>query len=100
MSNERQSFGVYVERVGIWAIAAIALWFGATVRDLTKEVGALREQLATVIAEKKNDTVRVDRIEKDMTGVKNDVNDLYALHQWSLETFHGAKVPKAFHRKN
>ena len=60
----------------------------------------IREQLATVIAEKKNDTVRVDRIEKDMAGVKSDVNDIYTLHQWSLETFHGAKVPKAFHRKN
>lgn len=110
MSNERSSDqlhpGLLIKIIG----ALLATLMGVvgfvvnkaanSMQDLTKEVGALREQLAEVVAEKKGEVARVDRIEKDVTGVKNDVNDLYTLHQWSLETFHGAKVPKAFHRKN
>ena len=51
VDRRHMSWGVALERAGIWAIALIAVWFGTTVRDLTKEVSGLREQLAGVIAE-------------------------------------------------
>ena len=93
-------WGVALERAGIWAIALIAVWFGTTVRDLTKEVSGLREQLAGVIAEKKSESARVDRLEKDVKRVDNDVNEICDTMQWALTTFHGAKVPKAKRHDN
>lgn len=94
------SWGVALERAGIWAIALIAVWFGTTVRDLTKEVSGLREQLAGVIAEKKGESARVDRLEKDVKRVDSDVNVIYDTVQWALTTFHGTKVPKAKRNDN
>jgi len=94
------SFGVALERAGIWAIALIAAWFGTTVRDLTKEVSGLREQLAGVIAEKKSETARIDRLEKDVKRVDSDVNGIYDTMQWVLTTFHGTKVPKSKRHDN
>ena len=98
--RRHMSWGVALERAGIWAIALIAVWFGTTVRDLTKEVSGLREQLAGVIAEKKGETARVDRLEKDTKRIDNDVNGIYDTVQWALTTFHGTKVPKAKRHDN
>ncbi len=98
--RRHMSWGVALERAGIWAIALIAVWFGTTVRDLTKEVSGLREQLAGVIAEKKGESARVDRLEKDVKRVDNDVNAICDTMQWALTTFHGAKVPKAKRHDN
>ena len=102
MTSDRRhlSWGVALERAGIWAIALIAVWFGTTVRDLTKEVSGLREQLAGVIAEKKGESARVDRLEKDVKRVDSDVNGIYDTVQWALTTFHGTKVPKAKRNDN
>ena len=102
MNTDRRhmSWGVALERAGIWAIALIAVWFGTTVRDLTKEVSGLREQLAGVIAEKKSETARVDRLEKDVKRVDSDVNGICDTVQWALTTFHGTKVPKAKRNDN
>ena len=36
--RRKLTWGEALERLGIWALAAIAIWFGTTVRDLTKEV--------------------------------------------------------------
>ena len=98
--RRHMSWGVALERAGIWAIALIAVWFGTTVRDLTKEVSGLREQLAGVIAEKKGESARVDRLEKDVKRVDSDVNVIYDTVQWALTTFHGTKVPKAKRNDN
>ena len=98
--RRHMSWGVALERAGIWAIALIAVWFGTTVRDLTKEVSGLREQLAGVIAEKKGETARVDRLEKDVKRVGSDVNEICDTMQWALTTFHGTKVPKAKRNDN
>ena len=98
--RRHMSWGVALERAGIWAIALIAVWFGTTVRDLTKEVSGLREQLAGVIAEKKGETARVDRLEKDVKRVDSDVNEICGTMQWALTTFHGTKVPKAKRNDN
>ena len=98
--RRHMSWGVALERAGIWAIALIAVWFGTTVRDLTKEVSGLREQLAGVIAEKKGETARVDRLEKDVKRVDSDVNEICDTMQWALTTFHGTKVPKAKRNDN
>ena len=98
--RRHMSFGVALERAGIWAIALIAVWFGTTVRDLTKEVSGLREQLAGVIAEKKGESARVDRLEKDVKRVDSDVNEICDTMQWALTTFHGTKVPKAKRNDN
>ena len=98
--RRHMSWGVAIERAGIWAIALIAVWFGTTVRDLTKEVSGLREQLAGVIAEKKGETARVDRLEKDVKRVDSDVNEICDTMQWALTTFHGTKVPKAKRNDN
>ena len=98
--RRHMSFGVALERAGIWAIALIAVWFGTTVRDLTKEVSGLREQLAGVIAEKKSEEARIDRLEKDVKRVDGDVNGIYGTVQWALTTFHGTKVPKAKRQDN
>ena len=98
--RRHMSWGVALERAGIWAIALIAVWFGTTVRDLTKEVSGLREQLAGVIAEKKGESARVDRLEKDVKRVDHDVNVIYDNMQWALTTFHDTKVPKAKRQDN
>ena len=98
--RRHMSWGVALERAGIWAIALIAVWFGTTVRDLTKEVSGLREQLAGVIAEKKGEEARVDRLEKDVKRVDSDVNEICDTMQWALTTFHGTKVPKAKRNDN
>ena len=98
--RRHMGWGVALERAGIWAIALIAVWFGTTVRDLTKEVSGLREQLAGVIAEKKGETARVDRLEKDVKRVDSDVNEICDTMQWALTTFHGTKVPKAKRNDN
>ena len=98
--RRHMSWGVALERAGIWAIALIAVWFGTTVRDLTKEVSGLREQLAGVIAETKGETARVDRLEKDVKRVDSDVNEICDTMQWALTTFHGTKVPKAKRNDN
>ena len=98
--RRHMSWGVALERAGIWAIALIAVWFGTTVRDLTKEVSGLREQLAGVIAEKKGETACVDRLEKDVKRVDSDVNEICDTMQWALTTFHGTKVPKAKRHDN
>ena len=98
--RRHMSWWVALERAGIWAIALIAVWFGTTVRDLTKEVSGLREQLAGVIAEKKGETARVDRLEKDVKRVDSDVNEICDTMQWALTTFHGTKVPKAKRNDN
>ena len=98
--RRHMSWGVALERAGIWAIALIAVWFGTTVRDLTKEVSGLREQLAGVIAEEKGAAARVDRLEKDVKRVDHDVNVIYDTMQWALTTFHGTKVPKAERHDN
>ena len=98
--RRHMSWGVALERAGIWAIALIAVWFGTTVRDLTKEVSGLREQLAGVIAETKGETARVDRLEKDVKRVDSDVNEIGDTMQWALTTFYGTKVPKAKRHDN
>ena len=98
--RRHMSWGVALERAGIWAIALIAVWFGTTVRDLTKEVSGLREQLAGVIAEKKGESARVDRLEKDVKRIDHDVNGIYDTVQWALTTFHCTKVPKAKRNDN
>ena len=98
--RRHMSWGVALERAGIWAIALIAVWFGTTVRDLTKEVSGLRVLLAGVIAEKKGETARVDRLEKDVKRVDSDVNGICDTMQWALTTFHGTKVPKAKRNDN
>ena len=98
--RRHMSWGVALERAGIWAIALIAVWFGTTVRDLTKEVSGLREQLAGVIAEKKGEMARIDMLEKDVKRLDSDVNEICDTMQWALTTFHGTKVPKAKRNDN
>ena len=98
--RRHMSWGVAIERAGIWAIALIAVWFGTTVRDLTKEVSGLREQLAGVIAEKKSETARVDSLEKDVRRVDSEVGNVYETVQWALATFHGTKAPSPKRRDN
>lgn len=102
MTSDRRhlSWGVALERAGIWAIAIIAVWFGSTVRDLTKEVSGLREHLAGVIAERKGETARVDRLEKDVRRVDSEVRNVCETVQWALATFHGTKAPSPKRRDN
>lgn len=97
MDKTRLTFGVALERLGIWAIALVAIWFGTTVRDLTKEVSALRESLATVSSDRRSDSVRIDKIDAKLIDLGRGVDNLYDLQQWHLETFHGYKTPKPKH---
>lgn len=83
------TWGEALERLGIWALAAIAIWFGSTVRDLAKEVQSLRLEITQIVANGNADSKRIDKVEQD-------VKDLYSLNQWTIETFHGQKLPKKY----
>lgn len=83
------TWGEALERLGVWALAAIAIWFGSTVRDLTKEVQNLRIEITQVIANGAADSKRIDKTEQD-------IKDLYGLNQWTIETFHGQKLPAKY----
>lgn len=87
--RRKLTWGEALERLGIWALAAIAIWFGSTVRDLTKEVQNLRIEITQVIANGAADSKRIDKVEQD-------VKDLYGLNQWTIETFHGTKIPAKY----
>lgn len=87
--RRKLTWGEALERLGIWALAAIAIWFGSTVRDLTKEVQNLRIEITQIIANGAADSKRIDKVEQD-------VKDLYGLNQWTIETFHGTKIPAKF----
>ena len=89
--RKKLTWGEALERLGIWALAAIAIWFGTTVRDLTKEVQSLRIEITQIIAAGNADSKRIDKVEQD-------VKDLYNLNQWTIETFHGQKMPEKFKR--
>ena len=85
--RRKLTWGEALERLGIWALAAIAIWFGTTVRDLTKEVQSLRIEITQIVAAGNADSKRIDKVEQD-------VKDLYSLNQWTIETFHSQKLPK------
>lgn len=87
--RRKLTWGEALERLGIWALAAIAIWFGTTVRDLTKEVQNLRIEITQVVAAGAADSKRIDKVEQD-------VKDLYGLNQWTIETFHGTKIPAKY----
>jgi len=89
--RRKLTWGEALERLGIWALAAIAVWFGTTVRDLAKEVQSLRLEITQIIANGNADSKRIDKVEQD-------VKDLYGLNQWTIETFHGQKMPAKFKR--
>ena len=102
MSEDRRhmSFGVALERIGIWAIVVGIGWFGSKVERLSNEVASLREQNAASSAERKSESARVDRLEKDMKRVDGEVDGICDTMQWALTTFHGTKVPKAKRHDN
>ena len=87
--RRKLTWGEALERLGIWALAAIAIWFGTTVRDLTKEVQNLRIEITQIVASGAADSKRIDKTEQD-------IKDLYALNQWTIETFHGTKIPAKY----
>jgi hypothetical protein len=87
--SRKLTWGEALERLGIWALAAIAIWFGTTVRDLTKEVQSLRLEITQIVANGNADSKRIDKVEQD-------VKDLYGLSQWTIETFHSQKLPKKY----
>ena len=87
--RRKLTWGEALERLGIWALAAIAVWFGTTVRDLTKEVQSLRIEITQIVANGNADSKRIDKVEQD-------IKDIYELNQWTIETFHGTKMPSKF----
>ena len=87
--RKKLTWGEALERLGIWALATIAVWFGTAVRDLTKEVQSLRIEITQIVANGNADSKRIDKVEQD-------VKDIYELNQWTIETFHGQKLPKKY----
>ena len=96
--RRHMSVGDYIEKLGMWAFAVIAAWVGFSIRDLTKEVNELRTQLAVTLETQKATAKRLDGADAQIKQVSNDIDSLYGIQQWMLETFHRTSVPKTFRK--
>ena len=96
--RRHMSWGVALERAGIWAFAVIAAWVGYSIQSLTKEMNEFRTQLAVSLETQKASIKRTENIENDVKKLKAEVDNVYSIQQWAFETFHSTRMPKAFEK--
>lgn len=109
--NERgkTSLWTYAERViSVMAIiiGTLITWYvndfktsvketNNSIKELTSSVNELKVQYATQNTMQESERKRVDKMEEDL---RQEIKDLYDLNQWTIETFHGQKIPAKFKR--